>query len=1552
MPLSLSGDDTIERKPLLDLSAEAGPSQTSEFQDSQAAKLHAALGPDSPGLDTVAQSMTASNADSYRRILAERSQIQQAQTQNDILDSVLQADPKAVTPEVVDVVQGLTQVQMQSPDLSDIIEKEYAKRFVNTGVSTLENGVVEDSLAADPEKTYELMDRAETFAYKSNYLNTILDQAQKQVDDQSWLGTVYNLGENMVVGNYQTYNQVQSAAPDDLNLSVLPGMNRQEGYAFLWSLQDTAEFKQYMDQIRDDLSSRNPYAFRDWFQGMVSFGNDEAALNTITSGMDVASLIPVGKFGTALKGLSRAASMNPMKMSEIAGVVGKNLESGIGRAAEDIADGSFLGGIKNAKDLEKSVSNLHSVDKMMEGGTMLSRAAYGRFTEAILNHQELVRRILSTNTVDRLTPEEVIYLKDDLARQYMKDNPSIGKNVIDIEAPNSPDLGNVYNAKIIIGQRDGSLFESEKQAQNYFRRNLKLKTDDYQIVQKGDGFQIEINKTLNEEKLFDLKLDTNQQSPRSLTDFLPGKSGLSWLRSPVEQLSNQQNVARSVLTTSKEQIDHLFSEMTKPIGELSKKELSEMNDILFINQKGQKFYDNVGEFEQAFYDRFQKAPTEKQAEAYFAYTNVSDLDLVIRDLDWYKQKAARGFEDIDIDLKADRGPDQTEYWKQSFEGRIVDNLPYTDETPFKVGVIEDGRLKSVKFSATMNEGDRAKIAKLQEQGYKIINAVDSSFNIDGKYLDYVLAKNFKRSRVGVKNVDRKAGGHKIVRDPYYIKQGRVAGEGDYKLYRGDSTFFNARTEKEATEFVQTLEEARMKLLRQDADAVKFIRDNLPIPVREFMAAVADGSIDLNTPFTVTRSGQRAIDTAPYKAIDLRDLTRSSHKPGDAITGRFGGERAEADVSAIRSEGDTRWRIEGAPYLSPLEAMKTASSDMISTRLINDYKIMSLKNFIREFGDILDGTPRELRNQGFDVIQNPKFAPGAADRPEMAEKIQRAKNVSRAFNGLLDNSDQVSRALDLYKEKVLSNILPKFGPRGQEWLGDSLATRSKNPAARLKSMAFHFKMGMFNPTQFFKQANAAVNIVSVGGINGLKSSALYPLLRWGVRSSDLESLGKVAERVGLMKSQDFVESMKLYKNSGFNEIGGDVAFLDDLRSPELVRSQFGKKLDTVLKIDATPFMEGERMSRLAAWNTAYMEKKALKKGAALTRRDEADILYRAKTLIGNMTREANAPWQKGYASVITQFFGYQARIMDQMLGKQLTGAEKARLFTAYSMMYGLPVGIAAGTGVLPVREIVQKTLYEQGIDPNQPAVKPFVDGLAQSFQEFAFGKDWNIASSYGPGGVPTFYDMFRGDKTFADLLLGASGGIGADTVSSLLSSSWHGLQALWSESSDIQDGLYNLAAEDFVKALRNITTIDSAYKVYHVYNAGTWLSKNGYDIAKMDLPDAVMAALTGLTPGEMDRNFSKREAAKGLKEAREKAKFDLVKRLKDARRMESGRTREAIIKQIKTDMELWGFSGSEKMSISKWAWDSETLSDSSLEQYEKEMKRKFPDQYQNDNEGVQ
>src|SRR5690242_12878061 len=134
MPLNLTGpDDTnqIERQPLapLTLSNTGDKDHTDEFAQSQAAKLHLTLGDSSPGVPDLAASFSTGNSKMYRQLLADQDQIQQISTRNSIISSVMQADPKAITPEVISVIQGLSNTELSSLDLSSIVEKKYSQLY-------------------------------------------------------------------------------------------------------------------------------------------------------------------------------------------------------------------------------------------------------------------------------------------------------------------------------------------------------------------------------------------------------------------------------------------------------------------------------------------------------------------------------------------------------------------------------------------------------------------------------------------------------------------------------------------------------------------------------------------------------------------------------------------------------------------------------------------------------------------------------------------------------------------------------------------------------------------------------------------------------------------------------------------------------------------------------------------------------------------------------------------------------------------------------------------------------------------------------------------------------------------------------------------------------------------------------------------------------------------------------------------------------------------------------------------------------------------------------
>lgn len=1532
-------DETVRRAPLLTLAKTGDTAQSPEFAGSQGAKLHLALGDQSPGADTLSASISTGNSYDYKRLLQQRDVIQQQSARDDVLSSIMQADPQSITPEVVQTVQHLSMAEMQSGDIGSIVEKKYAQLYTNVAAASLDNDVFDNSMASNPEGTHDLLDRAESLAFKRNYAATVADQVNQEISQEGLASKTGDFLERLVpfVEWYQKHNAIDGAG--DFVSGILPGGNLQAQYSYMWSLSNPQEFKDTLDTVMTEMKSRNLYTAQSWMEGLFSYGSGDAFMDNAFALSDVAATAPMKTLAGALKGVVRAAAKNPLRLEAIATDIGKNADAAMGKNVADLKSGDFFGNnIKNSKELENSIPSIASPEKLLSGADNVPQAAYLRMKEALIERADLAKKFLTEpNLIDRATPEELVQYKDILLDDYVKQHPSIQKNVIDASVSQTADVGNVYQAKVSLGRRDGTLFESEQQALNWGKKYLD--TNDFQVTQKGEGFLVSVNKTVDESRfLSDLILGTSQKTPESIANTFGG-----WWRSPNYTISSENELARSTAVTSHEALDHIFSQLAEPFRKLQKKQMAELEDMMVVNRDKQTYYENYGQFEQAFYDRFKKNPSPEQADTYFAYVQINDLDLAVRDLDWYKQKARLGFENITVPLKDDAGKAVAPV---PFEGKVIESLPYGSKDRWAVTFVKDGKASKPVSSKYVTEALKKQVEETIAKGGKIVQVADQSYKVGDRYAGFIVTDSVKRDRIGLLNVDRKPGGHKVHKYPYYIKQGMISGNEESALYRGDRSLFNVTSDKEGRELIEKLEIARKLALDKSPSATAFIRDNLPITPKEFFASVAKGEINLKVPFALTKKGTRTIDTGVYSHLaNLTDLAKNEHNLSSRITGSYAGERSTHDLNVIRTEGDTRFVTEPAPYLSPMETLRMSSNNMLSTRVMNDYSISTNQNFIREFSDILKGTKEEQQASGLSLLMNPEFKTGVDISREAA-----AKNVSRAYNNLLSHGTKLDRAVESYKEKLLSSIMPKFGPRGQQWVEDRMLSRVQDPGQFFRSMAFHMKLGMFNPISYFTQLNSAVNILSIAGRDGFRGAMVYPLARGVLLSSSddvLRGAARMAEKAGLMKANEFEESMRAFKRSGYNNVGGDTSYLDSVKSPELRRSQVGATVKSVLDAGTTPFKEGERTIRLAAWNAAYLERKKALKGATLSRRDEAMILQRAKDLGGNMSRESNSAWQKGYGSVFSQFMGYQARLTEQMIGKKLSPAEKTRLFAGMSFAYGVPTAVGGTLGVIPVREMINQMLISNGEDPNNDAMEPFLDGFASSMLEYITGTEYNIASRYGSGGLPTFYDLFREDKTWVDVLVGASGGIALQTVADSMPM----FQAMTSEFADTEGGYYNLTGDSFLQPLRNISLVNNAVSLYNVYNFHVWASKNGTDITKMDLPDAVFAAVTGLQPATIEDSFAKLRATKDFAEHIKSVQKGLIKDYRTAMKMEDGATREKMIKDIKARMILEGLTPKEQAQTWRYAADNEMMTDVFFQKYEDLQKRKEMTQRNLDNSGI-
>src|SRR5690606_39304305 len=130
--------------------------------------------------------------------------------------------------------------------------------------------------------------------------------------------------------------------------------------------------------------------------------------------------------------------------------------------------------------------------------------------------------------------------------------------------------------------------------------------------------------------------------------------------------------------------------------------------------------------------------------------------------------------------------------------------------------------------------------------------------------------------------------------------------------------------------------------------------------------------------------------------------------------------------------------------------------------------------------------------------------------------------------------------------IIDPIENKFRSGRLRWVPSRIVSTIKEPGVALRSFAFDLKLGLFNPKQFFVQANSLVNVFSIGGIDGLRGGLVYAPFRMAAQAGSPEVLKAIANAVsktGVMKSDEFLESYRLYIKSGYHIVGKDTAFLD-------------------------------------------------------------------------------------------------------------------------------------------------------------------------------------------------------------------------------------------------------------------------------------------------------------------------------------------------------------------------------------------------------------------------
>lgn len=920
-----------------------------------------------------------------------------------------------------------------------------------------------------------------------------------------------------------------------------------------------------------------------------------------------------------------------------------------------------------------------------------------------------------------------------------------------------------------------------------------------------------------------------------------------------EFLANRAQVSENTRNTL---LNDLRTQLWKEVNvdPASKARVAQM--AAFGESKG-AWFDSV-ETANMFYQRsFKRDITEREWRSYNGLRDINDFEYGIRNDTRYKDLKLRGLETVNIDTGF---------------GYVDQANAFVDEgmtRPVR------GRVLNMSDGAIVNDIDEAARVTLRDKGYQLVH-LDEPFTLaDGREITAIATRkggHFQREGLRRAQLPYRAGGHRIYEDKYFVKQAykTVLDNGD-TAWKNPNTYI-AGTKAEVEEWARIMNAAREQFARDPGDLAKLDeifggRPGYPTP-EQFTAGMADGTYSKD-----------------FEFVGLFD--RELPKEYDNVGHQWMSEEAEdGTLSYLRTNGRlyysqkgndalVDWRGAQAPVLDAYEAVNRAFLNIANLTSFSDYKVTSINRWVNTFGKYIDENSVAKNATPMQKFLDGKLTKGASrDRVTNAAADQR-EIILRNLGWKTESDmkfDEVSRSFgEFLMGKDPTSLRHSASRKMLNWMSD------KNPLQTLRSIAFDLKLGLLNPVQLFLQAGTYMAIAAIDPAGATKALGTNGLLRaFLVREDLLPAMikGGMWKMGGFDSAEEFEAFMKTAKASGFLTINESHSLVNAM-GPNSGLSLSDNPLQKAREMSRFFFNEGELVNRMTAMRSAWDHTK--KAFPDLDNARGEDFLNkftgRSETLAFSMSRSSQAWWQQGPASIPTQFFSYQARMMEMMMGGQLTRMERARLIASQFFLYG-----AAGIPLAPVLSDLMAS--KTGDAPELQTLGGWVDRGALDNLVNAFGgPDVMIGERFGTGGWigDTIGELMGyskyGEQNTMDILGGASFAVAADVYNDFLPF----LSYMAAETGG--DTGRPAPRRAFVNLASNISSVSNVIKFMMIRNHGQYVSTSG-NISVDEVPSdaAWFVLLTGSKPGDMDelaaqmsylkdRDAAVKEAAKVVEQYR-------------------------------------------------------------------------------------
>ena len=547
-------------------------------------------------------------------------------------------------------------------------------------------------------------------------------------------------------------------------------------------------------------------------------------------------------------------------------------------------------------------------------------------------------------------------------------------------------------------------------------------------------------------------------------------------------------------------------------------------------------------------------------------------------------------------------------------------------------------------------------------------------------------------------------------------------------------------------------------------------------------------------------------------------TRLNMKRGDTPLFEYGGKEAvnASPISAIADQFGS-------------EAFGYANRAASQNAIVGWVKLAEQNGGIVEFPSGVAQSDYLNRFLGAKVTKTGKYNDLAAQLREQQDVIKRR----------LNQPTFLSEKWESFTKAATEAVFEKSGFK--------VDLTKSDPSSVLLKTGFYSKFGFFNPDQFMLQALHGVTIAAISPKQGSKALGLtLPMLvLTELPVGPARSLGiKRLAQSGLIDEDELADLLRYIDESGRNIVDTQIL---ELQAPQRFGASStlsGKALDnTASFLDKSTifFKEGERATRMTAITTAFFEHRAKRPLVdPFSAEGKSWITNREQDLSFRMTTSSRSFAMSGPMKVPTQWLSFSFRALENIaVGRNFTAYERSAMFAVMGPMYGL-TGLGAGKTTGYVME-------KLGYDPNEPeTVKIFNTikyGVMDRILSTVLGTETAYATRVAP--ADQIIDTWR--KLFSDDFMTVLGGPSAEITRDMYKAATSAIGAMVS-------GRGAVAREDLTQLLRNLSTVDKAYKIQDLVETGNYRSRTRkQSVGNLD-PEAAAAVLFGATPAPVQNYY--------------------------------------------------------------------------------------------------